>query len=103
MEITYKMNAWVDMKYTTIDAIKSGDTIPLLCEEAPGEGGYCERKGYAPVGTATVVLSIKTDDEIVAGQVESLKSQLESVRADAQQKENQILRQISQLQALTMS
>lgn len=103
MQITYTQYAWANMSYNTMEGIKSGRQTPLLSSSAPGEGGYFETEGHALIGTATVTLTINTDDEIVQGQVAALNTQLQAVRAEAQQKENQILRQISQLQALTMA
>jgi len=103
MKITYTQYAWADLSFRSIEGIKDGTGTATLSDSAPGTGGYFERQGYASIGTAEVTLTIHSNDEIVTGQIKSLNTQLEAVRAESQQKENAILLQISKLQALTMS
>jgi len=103
MQVTYKQYAWIAPHYGTIERIAKGDGIPMLSSAKPGEGGYFEREGHACVGEASVTLTINAPDKIATDQIAALNAKLQNVRADAQQKENQILLQISKLQALTMS
>ena len=86
----------------TIEAVKEGRSTPLLSSCAPGEGGYYESQDYACIGTASITLTLRSNDQIVMDQINGLNAQLQTVRAEAQQKENAILLQISKLQALTM-
>lgn len=103
MQITYTQHAYIDPKHYTLESVKKGDYKPHLSCSEPGSDSYFEKEGYAHIGTATVTLEIKTDDEIVSGQIQALNVQLQSVRAECQQKENAILLQISKLQSLTMA
>ena len=57
--------------------------------------------GWVKVGTATVTVTLDGIDEITAGQVLALQSQLEKFRANAHLHEQQILARISKLQAIT--
>lgn len=102
MQLTYTQHAWIDPRFTTIEDIKQERTKPALSSCAPGENGYFEREGYAYIGTAHVTVDVNSPDQIVMDQIKGLNAQLETVRAEAQQKENAILLQISKLQALTM-
>jgi len=101
VQITYEQTAWIDPSYMSIEAIRFGKTTPILAGP-PSAGDYFEKKGYVPIGTATVTLKFSTDEEIANEQLKGLNSQLQAVRAEAQVKENAILLQISKLQSLTM-
>lgn len=101
MQITYEKTAWVDLRFASLESIQNGNSHPLL-GEAPGNSGYFEREGYAPIGKASVTLTFFSEDEVLHGQIKSLDTQLQAVRAEAQVKENAILLQISKLQSLTM-
>lgn len=103
MQLTYTAHAWADTGYgRTVDQTISGKINPFLGQQGPGDGGYFEREGYAYIGTAHVTVEVNSPDQIVMDQIKGLSAQLETVRAEAQQKENAILLQISKLQALTM-
>lgn len=104
MQLTYTAHAWADTSYgRTVDQTLSGEEQPLLSTAPPGSGGYFEREGYAYIGPAQVTVEVNSPDQIVMDQIKGLNTQLESVRAESQQKENAILLQISKLQALTMN
>lgn len=103
MKHTYTAHAYLNTSYNTLDQIIEGKRTPMLSDDEPGAGGYFEKEGYVHIGTATVTLEIHSEDKIVAGQIKALNAQLKAVRAEAQQKENAILLQISKLQALTMN
>ena len=100
-QINYTEYAWVP-QYVSLDSVLNGDATPSLSSSNIGDGGYFEREGYTYIGTATVTVEVNSNDQIVMDQIKSLNTQLQAVRAEAQQKENQILLQISKLQALTM-
>lgn len=104
MQITYTAHAWAYASYgRTVDETLSGKAQPMLSTQGPGTGSYFEREGYAYIGIAQVTVEVNSPDQIVMDQIKGLNAQLESVRAESQQKENAILLQISKLQALTMS
>ena len=102
MQITYTAYAWVDTKFSSVDSVLEGKATPSLSTLGPGQNGYFEREGHVCIGQASVTVEVNAADKIVADQIHGLKVQLQTVRAEAQQKENQILLQISKLQALTM-
>jgi hypothetical protein len=98
-QITYTVNAYINPSYNSIDRVRSGQSTPLLLNAEPGCSSLSD---YTFVGHGSVTLDVVSDDEYVSAQISALNSQLQTVRAEAQQKENQILLQISKLQALTM-
>lgn len=103
MQITYTAHAWANTNYgRTVDQTLSGNAQPMISNQGPGDGSYFEREGYAYIGIAQVTVEVNSPDQIVMDQIKGLNAQLESVRAESQQKENAILLQISKLQALTM-
>lgn len=103
LQITYTAHAWADTSYgRTVDQTLSGNAKPMLSTQGPGTGSYFESEGYAYIGIAQVTVEVNSPDQIVMDQIKGLNAQLESVRAESQQKENAILLQISKLQALTM-
>jgi hypothetical protein len=103
MQITYTAHAWVDTTFSSVDLVLNGKATPSLSSQGPGQGGYFEREGHVCIGQASVTVDVNAADKIVADQIHGLNAKLQAVRAEAQQKENQILLQISKLQALTMS
>lgn len=99
MQVTYQASAYLDLKYDNLKAVVDGKTTPLLAE--PEGCSYYDGKGYVRIGTATVTVELRTENEIAANQLAALQKQLQAVRAENQQRENAILDQISKLQALT--
>lgn len=65
-----------------------------------GTGDYANI-GWVRVGNATITVELVSTDALVANKVEALKGELQSVRAAAQLRENQINDQIQNLLALT--
>ena len=103
MQITYTAHAWADTNFgRTVDQTLSGKAQPMLSTQGPGNGSYFESEGYAYIGIAQVTVEVNSPDQIVMDQIKGLNAKLESVRAESQQKENAIMLQISNLQALTM-
>ena len=102
MQITCTQYAWIDPSYQSMESIQSGKRRPLLDCSKSGDNGYFEQNGHVCIGHASVTLTIDPVDKIAASQIAGLNVQLQAIRAEAQQKENQILLQISKLQALTM-
>lgn len=93
--ITYQANAFINTEYESMDAVQSGRTLPLVLKTDKVEG-------YTNIGKATVTVELVSTDEFVSNQISALNAELQTVRADSQRRENQILFQISKLQALTM-
>lgn len=81
-----------------IEDVPSGKVFPLIT--AADDSGYFEQQGYTLVGTATVTVELYAEGQIQAARISALKSQLQTVRAENQQRENAILDQISKLQAI---
>lgn len=94
-QITYQANAFINTEYESIDAVKSGRILPLVLKKDKVE---C----YTNIGKATVTVELVSADEFVSNQISALNAELQTVRAESQRRENQILFQISKLQALTM-
>ncbi len=85
-------------KYHDITQIANGEVIPQIVKA--NEGCYYEQQGYSQIGTATVTIELHTEDQIQAAKLAALQAQLQTVRAENQQRENAILDQISKLQAI---
>lgn len=80
-----------------IEKVASGEYMPQI---TPNVSDYLEQQGYSLIGTATVMVELHTEDQIMAAKLAALKEQLQAVRAENQQRENAILDQISKLQAI---
>ena len=103
MQITYTQHAYADLKYTTLERIKDNPGCGrVFLSDSEADDSYWSTQGYSHIGTAEVVLTIHSQDQIVMSQLSALNAQLQAVRAESQQKENAILLQISKLQALTL-
>jgi len=63
--------------------------------------GYEPPKDYTRVGFGTVEITIASQDEIITGKVEALRAELAKDRADSQQRQNALIRKISELESLT--
>lgn len=100
IEITYKQSAYIDTKYYDINQVKDGRTDCVSLTRPEGSD-YLDQEGYTRIGTATVVLMLHDDKEIISNQMDALNKQLAATRADNQRRENAILDRISKLQALT--
>jgi hypothetical protein len=99
MQVTFEAQAYID-KFTRLKDVTNGKRLPLLAQST---AEYWEKSGYTLIGTATVTIELHTEDQILASQLDALKAQLQTVRAENQQRENAILDQISKLQALTFT
>lgn len=99
MKHTYTAKAYIDPKYESLESVKKGTTRPRLATS--GFGTYYVEQGYTHVGDAEVRLALFDEKTIHANQLDGLKTQLKTVRAENKMRENAILDQISKLQALT--
>ena len=99
MQIKFKQSAYLNLKYISIQDVIDGHCTPMM---AGADGsGYFESQGYVRIGTANVTLEISSEDEIASHKIAALQSQLQTVRAENQQRENAILDQISKLTAIS--
>lgn len=99
MQVQFKQSAYLNLKYSSINDVIDGHYTPMMAD-ADGSG-YFESQGYVRIGTANVTLEISSDDEIASHQIAALQRQLQTVRAENQQRENAILDQISKLAAIS--
>lgn len=83
--------------YFSMKEVMDGKSMPAFCE---GDGSYYVKEGYPQIGTARIIITLDTNDKIVANQIDALKAQLQTVRAENKQRENAILNKISKLSAL---
>lgn len=60
-----------------------------------------KKSGWMVIGHAETVVTFLDEKEIAGQQLDALKAELQSTRAENQKRENAILDQISKLQALT--
>ena len=58
-------------------------------------------EGWAEVGTATMSVKLHSADAVLGNQIAALNQELQTCRANAQLRENEIMDKISKLQALT--
>lgn len=94
MQVTFEGHAYLD-QYTNLDDFLAGRARPSIL------GFKSDLPNYTYLGPVTVVTDCRPADELVMAQIETLQAQLQTVRAENQQRENAIRDQISKLQALT--
>ena len=98
MQVHFTAKAYL-ASYYDIQDVANGSQIPLVCTD--NSSGYYEKQGYSLIGTATVMIELHTNDQIMAAKLEALQAQLQTVRAENQQRENAILDKISKLTAIS--
>ena len=97
MQVQFTAKAYLS-SYRDITEVANGSHMPQI---HGGDGSYFEQQGYSLIGTATVTIELHTNDQIMAAKLEALQAQLQTVRAENQQRENAILDQISKLTAIS--
>lgn len=92
--ITLKVTAYYYPSFQDLDEILDGKAMPFFTaiESIPKDG--------VAIGDADVVVTVRSQKEIVQGQLDSLNAALKQERADSQVRQNLILEQISKLQAI---
>lgn len=92
--ITLKVTAYYYPSFQDLDEILDGKATPFFTaiDGIPKDG--------VAIGDADVVVTIRSQKEILRGQLDSLNEALNRERAESQQRQNAILDQISKLQAL---
>lgn len=96
MQVQFKAVA-SQTPYQEIQDIFDGAVMPVISME---ESEYLARQGYTVIGEATVTVELFSKDEMVSKKLAALKEQLQTVRAENQRRENEILNRISKLQAI---
>lgn len=97
MQVQFTAKAYLP-SYCQISDVVSGSDMPLICR---GDSSYLEQQGYALIGTANVTIELHAENKILADKLEALQTQLQTVRAENQKRENAILDQISKLTAIS--
>ena len=97
MKVQFAAKAYLT-SYHDITEVANCSHMPMICH---GDSGYFEKQGYTLIGTAEVTIELHTEDQIMAAKLEALQAQLQTVRAENQQRENAILDEISKLTAIS--
>lgn len=92
--ITMKVTAYYYPSFQDLEEILDGKAKPFLStlEGIPKDG--------VAIGDADVVVTIRSQKEIIQGQFDSLNAALNRERAESQMRQNLILEQISKLTAI---
>ena len=92
--ITLKVTAYYYPSFQDLEEILDGKATPFFSalESIPKDG--------VAIGDADVVVTIRSQKEIVQAQLNSLNEALNRERADSQVRQNLILEQISKLTAI---
>lgn len=101
MKITATISAWMNLEYSEVDRLQ--DHIKNdRHDKAVGMPVYCQfqLKGYTQIGTAEITLELFPQDVMNGNQLNALKEELQSVRAENQKRENALIDRISKLQAI---
>ena len=77
----------------------SENSMPIMAKES--DLPTYEQNGWIVTGTATISVEYLSEEEVSAKQLDALKTELKTVRANNQQRENAIVDRINKLQALT--
>jgi hypothetical protein len=92
-------SAWRKIDYV-LDRHEAGEADEALEALSFVNSDMSRAENWAEVGEATVTVKLYPHDKIVSKELDGLKTQLQAVRAENQQRENAILDRISKLQAI---
>lgn len=99
MQVEFQAYAYKTTYSSPIGMMLAGEVMPHICEASDmSDGQYT--KDWARIGTVRVIVDFDDNNTIVANQIEALKVQLNSVRAENYEREQMILNQIKNLQAI---
>ena len=96
MQVQFTAKAYIS-KHSRLQDVVNGIEMPCITQH----GGYFEKEGDPQIGVATVTIELFSNDEITSKRLGALQAQLQTVRAENQQRENAILDQISKLTAIS--
>lgn len=86
-----------DVSYQ-LQKVAKGEDLPHIVSR---RSGYFESEGHPLIGKATVTIELFKPEEITGKQVEALRQQLQTMRAEHQRAQNALISRISKLEALT--
>lgn len=92
--IKFETKAWASDKYA-IEGIFSGDTTRVQLSAAK-----MEELGWIEIGTAVVEMTLRSPEEMTAGQIQAIQDEIESERAAHQVRINYLQSQLQNLLAL---
>jgi hypothetical protein len=102
--ITGTLKVWTSSAWRKIDYVlarhEAGEADEAFNVLSVTNSDMSECQDWAEVGEATVTVKLYPHDKIVSKELDGLKTQLQAVRAENQQRENAILDRISKLQAI---
>jgi hypothetical protein len=102
--ITGTAKVWTTSKWRGIDSIDhmidKGENDEAISAMTYINHDMSSADEWVEVGLAQITVTFHPREELVAKELEGLKSQLEKVRADNHMRENAILDRISKLQAI---
>ena len=104
-QLTGKIRVWTTSPWRDIvhirELIKDGHIDEAVGALTYSNCDMSDSEGWTEVGIAEVSVTLHPHDTVVAKELDSLKAQLERVRAENHLRENAILDRISNLQAIT--
>lgn len=100
MQVEFTGFAYKIDSYTPIEAMLKGEKMPSVFQEEIKPGGQYT-KDWAKVGIVRVIVEFDDENTIVANQIEALKQQLHTVRAENEMRERAVIDKIKNLEALT--
>ena len=96
--VTGKTKAWIT-QYTDPERLKGNDEAVVgAIHISPAD---MKSSGWTCVGEATVTIELVDENTLVANKVESLKKELQTVRAEAQRQVNDLEDKLQKLLAIT--
>jgi hypothetical protein len=101
---TGTVKAWTTSQWRGIDtvlhSVQGGELDEAASSMMYTNNDMSDAENWVEVGVATITVTLRPREELVAKELEGLNNQLANVRAENQQRENAILDRISKLQAL---
>lgn len=104
IKTTGTAKAWTTNSWQNMDSVLS-----LIAQDKLDEAittmtyvnhDMSDTEGWVEVGIAEITVTLYPREQLVAKELDSLKVQLDKVRAESQMRENAILDRISKLQAI---
>ena len=98
--ITATMPAWLTNDYTPPEELETGDPdrVASILAYYPKN---CDPIRWIQVGTAKIEVTLIDREELIANKANSLRAEIQKVRADAVVKENALTEKLNSLLAIT--
>lgn len=100
MQVEFTGFAYKTSEWESVERMLNGEKMPYVTEHNREVGGT-HTKDWVKLGTVRVIVEFDDKETIVSNQLEALKAQLHTVRAENQLRENKVIDQIKNLQAIT--